>query len=128
MNITLFLLNGFIRLHQASYGRGNVFGNRKGVLKGYFLPASKSQIIALLNEVYEICLKDTVLNWIFMQDKLLFESFQSLGRVNVEIDVELYLLTGREQLLHVFSHYWKLDFKVRFMDVETVQFDLLEMA
>ena len=64
----------------------------------------------LLNEIYKVCLHDAILYWILMNDKLLFESFQSLDRVNVDIDVELYLLAGREQLFYVFSHYWKLKF------------------
>ena len=63
-----------------------------------------------MNEVYEICLNNAVLDRIFMHDKLLLDSFQSLDRVNVEVDVELYLIAGRKQLFHVFSHYWKLKF------------------
>ena len=79
-------------------------------------------------EVDEVCLKDAVLYWILLHDHLLLESFQCLGRVNCEIDVEMNLLAWREQLFYILPHYGKLKLHVGFVDVETVQFDLLEVA
>lgn len=128
MDITLLPLVVLVCFHDATYGCRNVFGNRESIFEGNFLPVEKSEIVTLLNEVYEVCLKDTVLYWILMQNKLFFDLFQCLCGVNGEIDVKLYLFAKRKQLVHVLSHQGQLKFHLRFIDIEAIQFYLLEVA